>query len=396
MIYKKNRLNHSKFLAVLFIALLFTSCGQKEQTLEEKKEQLKTYQDQLSELEFNINKLKKEIKDEDSTGTFLTKDFTLVKVAHVKKKPFEHFVEVRGSASSKTNVTISAEMNGVVKNVLKKEGDYVRKGEIIAKIDDEVILRNIDEVKTNLDLAEKVYTRRKNLWDQKIGSEIQYLEAKNNKESLERRLEALQSQLDKTNIRSTINGAIDDIFINEGEYAAPGMPIARIINLSEMRIVADVSERYLENLHTGDTVTLNIPSINLKKKLPVMHVGQFVDEGSRTFKIEIKISNKDGKLKPNMLATIKFPDYKNKNAMVIPTKIIQQSREGDFVFIASSQANKVIAKKVMIKKGRSYLGETEVDSGMKGDEEIIVAGFRDVSDGEEILIKKDSKPITAK
>jgi RND family efflux transporter MFP subunit len=249
-------------------------------------------------------------------------------------------------------------------------------------IDDEMISKQIEEVKTQYDLLKIIYGKQKSLWDQNIGSEVQYLEAKNRKESTEKSLERLNAQLEKTRVKSPINGTVDEIMVNTGELAGPSRQVIRVINLDEVFIHADASENYIGSVKKGDSVVIAFPAINVVKRATINAVGQVINPTSRTFGVDVKLQNNDKTLKANLLSIIKVADYQNDKALTVPTKWIQQDHSQDIIYVSINDNGKSVAQKRVIKKGKSYNGVTEVLEGINAGEVLITEGSRDVTDGE--------------
>jgi len=362
--------------------IMCSGCNQSE-TLADKKEQLKAYKEQINDLKVKVKKLENEILQADTTNN-PDEEKKLVSLKTVKTKSFKHFVKVRGEASSKKNVSLSAELSGLVTEINHSEGEQVQKGEVIAKLENESIKQSIDEIKTNLELAKDIYQKRKNLWEKNIGSEIEYLQAKNEKDRLQKRLASTKSELDKTIIKAPISGEIDEIFINEGELANPASPICRIVNLDQIRLSANLSESYLGKINQGDSVSIKFPSIGVQKMATISHVGQFIAPESRTFKIEVKLQNQDHLIKPNMMGIIRFADYANSNALIIPSKIIQEEGDKNYIYLAKNKDRNWQAEKTYVEIGRTHKGETEIKNGLESGDKLIVQGFRDVNDGENL------------
>ena len=376
--------NHIAYLSLGFF-LLATACGGDQNELSEKKAQLQEYRAEAKELRTKITSLEEEIAAQDST--FGRRDkATLVTTLPVTTKNFEHFLEVRGSVESEQNVTMSAEAPGIVEQIRVQEGDRVRKGQVMVSQDSETIRRNIEELKTSLDLATTVYERQKNLWDQKIGTEIQFLQAKNNKESLERRIASAQSQLSSYIIRAPFAGLVDNIIVKEGEMAQPGLPLLRLVSLQDMHIEADVSEAYLGKFAVGDSVQVTFPSLNKTVTSTISAVGQVIDENNRTFSIEVKLPTKEDMLRPNLLAVVKIKDFEQQEAIVVPTNLILNDNQGDFVYVVQENDGVPVATKKPVERGLSYQGETLIESGLTAGDRLVNEGFRSVAEGTQLKV----------
>jgi RND family efflux transporter MFP subunit len=361
--------------------------------VEGKKKQLEEYKKQYADLKVNIDAVENELRGQDAIATKV--NLKLVETQPVLQKDFAHFIEVQGNVESDKNVSVAPEMNGIILRINVERGQAVSQGQVIAEIDAEPIRKNISELETRLELAKTMFERQENLWKQQIGSEIQYLQAKHSKESLERSLESLKAQLKKAYVKAPINGVVDEIFVKQGEMANPAVPLARVVNLSEVQIKADVSEAYVPSVRKGDAVVVSFPSLQKEIPVRISNVGQFIEPANRTFKVEVRLANKDGFLKPNTLAVVKIKDFEQKNAIVIPTHLIQQSTDGkEFVFVIRQNEKKNVAAKVAIKTGKSYGGETLVIEGLQAEDILISKGYNEVIDGEEVNIQKTETKIS--
>ena len=373
------------YLVTSIIFAFITACGATGNDIESKKTKLEELKQQVSEIEDEITKIEEEISAADTTQK--KEPATVITTALVSTGTFEHYIEVQGTAESKENVMISSEMAGTITGVLIRDGDKVSKGQVLVQIDDVVLRNNIEELETSLELAAIIFERQKNLWDQKIGSEIQYLQAKNQKESLEKKLTTLTSQVEKTLVKAPISGTVDEVFAKTGEMGVPGEPMVRIVNLENIYLKADVSETYVASFKMGDNVRINFPSLGVKTEGYISAIGQFINPQNRTFKVEAVLKNKDVVLKPNMLALISFRDLAIENAIMIPTKYIQISRDEDYVFVVNIRDGKKVAKKVTIEMGESFQGKTVVRSGLSERDELVAEGSKYVANGEAISIK---------
>ncbi|MEN8223811.1 MAG: efflux RND transporter periplasmic adaptor subunit, partial [Bacteroidota bacterium] len=256
-----------------------------------------------------------------------------------------------------------------------------------AKLNTSITENTIQEIKTQLELATTLYEKQKQLWEKNIGSEIQYLQAENNKESLENKLKTLQSQLEMAYIKSPISGVVDGIFIEVGELAIPGFQIMQLYNLSRLNIHADVSEKYLPMIKKGDLVNLSFPTFpDLQMDVVVHRTGNVVKMGNRTFPVELKLDNMNDMLKPNTLVLVRFLDYSEQSALVIPSIIIKKDIKGEYVYVARNNEAKTLAKKIYITTGMSYNDETMVTSGLEAGQKVIIEGYSLVTDGTEVKI----------
>ncbi len=376
-------------LSIWSAALLaMIACGGTDSGLDGKKAELKEYREELKELKSKINALEEEISTEDPTA--LNRDkATLVTTEPVPIKTFRHFLEVRGSVTSDRNINISAEAPAMVQRVLAQEGERVKKGQVLVRQDAETSRRGLEELQTSLTLATTRFERQKKLWDQKIGTEIQFLEAKNAKESLDRRIASSRSQLANYTIRAPFSGTIDKVFIKEGEMGQPGVPLVRLVSLQDMFIEADVSESYLGEFQVGDTVEVTFASLNKSLTTTISSIGEVIDQNNRTFSLEVKLPSDAKLLRPNLLAVLRIEDFHQPNAVVVPTNLILSDNQGDYLYVATEQDGQLTAMKKPVERGLTYNSETLITSGLTGDEQLINEGFREVAEG--MAIKKAEK-----
>ena len=376
-----------KNIALFLLASLFIACGGKDSgtgeldaLLAKKDSLIGVYGEvgaELTELQTQIDKL-------DSN---FAKRITLVKTTALHIGEFKHYFEVYGNVETKRNITINAEIPGKINKILVEVGQTVSKGQTILIQDTEIIRNSIDEVKTSFGLANTIYNRQKKLWDEKIGSELQYLQAKNQKEALEQKIETLNSQLAKSVIKAPFNGVIDEIFMKEGELANQIMPVVRMVNLDVVYLVADVSEDYISKITNGTIVKVNFPAVDRNFDATIDRVGSYINANNRTFKIYVDIDNKEGVLKPNLLGVMNILDYSSDSAITVAASIIQQDAKGnEFLYVLNKEEEALSALKVVVKTGMTYNGLTHVQSGLSGAEEIISKGGRGIKNGQTVKI----------
>jgi RND family efflux transporter MFP subunit len=276
---------------------------------------------------------------------------------------------------------IGAEMPGTVTSVLVQAGAIVVKGQVLATLDDRIIRQGLQEVETQYELANQVYERQKNLWQQKIGSEIQYLQAKTGKEALEKRLATTREQLEMTRIKSPINGTVDQVMAKTGQAAAPGVPAFRIVNLGALKVVGEVAESYVSKIKTGNETVLVFPDLGTEVKTRLDHAGQAINRLNRTFNVEVHLDGSKGQYRPNMIAVLKIADYSAEKAFTVPVSAVQQSGEGSFVFVADEKGN---ARRRDIKTGMTYNGMTQVLEGLVEGDKVITTGYQGILEGDRI------------
>lgn len=372
-------MKHIKITAFAFIAIFLASCGNNGTTENDPAGQLETYRKQQTELNEKIDALQKQMAA-DGNGQNVAKIPVVVSV--LEATTFHHFFDASGAVVAVQEAMVSPELNGQIKEIAVKEGDFVSKGKLLVKLNTEVTEKTIEEVKTQLELAVDVYNRQKRLWEQKVGSEMQYLQASNNKSSLESRLATLQAQLDMAVIKAPFDGVVEKVNQKKGEIASPGMAIIHLVNLNRMYIRADVSEKYLASVHKGDTVVLTLPSYpDFRQKVLISRTGNVVNKNNRTFEVEITVDNKDQMLKPNMIAVVNINDFSAPNSVVVPSKVIREDIKGKYLYAAVNESGTLVARKKYIVPGQTYLEQTLITSGLAVGEQIIVEGYNRVSDG---------------
>lgn len=369
-----------KLLPLVFLAALVISCA-KEEGVDAMKTRLTDLKNEVSSLNTEIKTLETEIAALDPEFAKSTKKSILITTAAARKGEFTHFVELTGSVLSKKNVSISSETAGRVLEVPVIEGMYVEKGGLLARIDAESIERNIEEMESNLELATTIFQKQERLWNQKIGTEIQYLEAKNRMEGLEKNLASMKTQLDKALVKAPFSGTVETVDVRIGELVQPGVPMFQFVGGSDLYIQADVSESFLGVLSKGDSVEVEFPSIGKSIKTRVSSVGGIINPNNRTFKVEVFVPN-NSELKPNMISILKINDYQNKESVMVPAHLILADSKGDYVFIVENGT----AKKKYVTRGLTYNNETEIKDGLTGTETIIDKGFREVGDNFSVTV----------
>ncbi len=377
-----NTSKHPVKKTALFLAMALMVACQTETPVAKKKKQLIKYKNKVVELNLKIKQLEKELTTQQDT---LNLSVVPVTIQPVEPRSFSHFVEISGTVLPEKEALVSAEINGQIKKIFITEGQKVRRGDLLLKLNTSVTENSIAEAKTRLELSKELFKKQKKLWDQKIGSEIQYLQAKTNMESAQDRLKTLQAQLDMAFIKAPFDGVVDEIFAKEGELAVPGRQLIQLINLSKMKIYADVSEVYLNSIQKGNMVSVKFPDLNSKAiPLPVYRKENVINEKTRTFKIEMKLNNPSWEIKPNQFVLVQFEDYHTDSALAVPSEIIKKDIQGYYLYILSKEKNQNFARKVYITPGIFYKNTTEVKKGLKPGDQVIVKGYNDVSNGEPV------------
>lgn len=373
---------YTRITLAVIIAAFLAACSATSPE-DNKKERLDKLKQEQADLTKEIQKLEGEIAMEnpDSVVSVRAKD---VAVAELAVQNFDHYVQTQGHIESDNNVLVSAEMMGAITNVYVTEGQTVSRGHVLAQIDNSVISRNMESMEAQLELATSVYERQKNLWDQKIGTEVQFLQAKTNKESLEKQLASLREQKDKTRIKAPINGTVDAVIAKVGENIAPGMPAVRIVNTQDLKIQAPVSEAYVTDIKKGDKVLVNIFELRKELEAKVTFVGKTIDRLSRTFNVEVALpANPD--LRPNMTATVRIVFHSDPSALVIPINIIQEINDEKIVYIAEEKGKQMVATRKVITVDGVYGNRAQV-KGLNAGDKLITVGYQGLNDGDYIKI----------
>ncbi len=374
-----------KQLAIALLTALagFTACSKGGGTPEE---QLAALKKQQAETQSQIAELEGQVKTTNASAAPAAAAVQVV-VQPVEPKTFDHYLEVQGKIDFDQNVAVSPKVPGVLTSVRVDVGDRVTKGQILATIDAAVLETSEQELITGLDLANTIFEKQKRLWDQKIGTEIQYLTAKNNKESLERSLATLRQQKDQYYIKAPISGVVDEFNPKEGEAVNPAspLPIARIVNTSNMKVKADISEANAGKINKGDEAVVVLPDLNKEFPATVTVVSQAINASSRSFPVELSIKGGSKmELRPNMIALVKVKDYEKTKAMVVPVNVVQKDEAGDFVYVAAKEGNQNVVRKKKVTTGLSYAGKAEVTNGLAFNDRIITTGYQNLNEGQPV------------
>jgi len=375
-------------VAPLLLAAILFACGgeKKPKTAEEIKAKISVLRGEIAAKQNEVKTFEVELSKMGASSGNDTKA-EIVKTTLVDTKTFRHFIQVQGAVTANQSIMVNSRMAGSVVKVYVREGDAVQKGQVLAQLDVDVLKDNIKAMRTNLDLAKTVYERRKSLYDQKIGTEIDYLSAKNSYESLQRQIAAMETQVDMGRIVSPISGTIDAVNIKEGEVAAPGFGVIRVVNNTDMKVTAKVADSYLGSVKKGDKIHVSFPDTKEEFDAMVTFVSASVDPMSRTFLVEVNIpANKAAR--PNQIAVVNINDRSEDNAVVIDENVVQFTDQGPIVFVKTTKDGKPVAKQNVLELGQSFNGQIEIKKGLSAGEELITFGFSDLVDGTPISIEK--------
>ncbi len=362
-------------ILIVVISAIFVACSAPD-----KKAELEKLRSKKAELETKIAALEEELAKSDTTKQKLTD----VVITAIVPQQFKTYIEVQGRIDADENVSLSSEMPGTITKINVKVGDEVQKGQVLAETDVRAMQQQIADIQTSLDLATQVYQKQKNLWDQKIGTEIQYLQSKNTKESLENKIATMQEQVRMSKIISPINGTIDAVNVKIGQAVAPGVPAINVINFSNLKIKADVSESYASRIKTGNEVLALFPDMHDSVMSKVNHASRAINNLTRTFSVEVLLDNKK-EYHPNMVAKLKINDYQSQTPqVVVPVKFIQKGTNESFVLVAEN--GKAIKK--VIKISHEYNGLAEISEGLKEGDMLITEGYDLINEGDQVNILK--------
>ena len=364
--------------------VLLSSCGKRAKQsenllgLNSKKELLIEQIDSLSQVlnsvELNISKLD------------TNKRLTAVNTIKAQRKLFQHFIEVQGTVEAEQSVELYPESSGSITNIFVEEGQSVYKGQTLIQIDNSILKTNMAELQTQLELASTTYERQKRLWDQNIGSEIQFLQSKAKKEGLENRIKSLKAQAKKLKISAPFSGTIDEVFSKIGGLATQMTPAIRLVNLKQVHVESEVTETYLKYIKKGTEVELFFPTIGKNISTKVNQVANYINPNNRSFKIRIKLNNPNNELKANLLANLKINDFKQ-NGIVIPTKLIQMDRmENSFVYTLKKEKDAYVVEKTYIVQKMTYANESFIAEGLLEDALIVDKGARLIKANETVII----------
>jgi RND family efflux transporter MFP subunit len=401
-----NKLNNmSKILKLsgaAFLAILLASCGasskEEKGALTDKKAELKKLKTEQSAVNDKVRKLEEEIAKLDTTAVSKTK---LVAVTPLAQQNFTHYIDLQGKVDAE-NISYIAPRGtpGQVKELYIKQGDYVKKGQLILKMEDALARQgvasakqNAEGIKTSLELAKNLYQRQKTLWDQGIGTQVQLLESKGRVDMLESQLKSTvesikmaEEQLSQTTVYSDVSGIAEVVSIRVGELfqgATAAGPQIRIVNTSDLKAVVEVPENYLASIKKGTAVVIEVGGINKQFNSTISRIGQIISANSRAVTAEAKIPS-DPSLKPNQLVTVKIRDYAVNNTIVIPMTTLQTDENGKYVYVMVSEKGKQIARKRPVTIGQIYGEQIEIKSGLQSGEQLITQGYQGVYDGQTV------------
>lgn len=373
---------------LLLVATIVASCGNTSKDakaeLNDKKAKLEKLKGQQEEITKEIAKLEDEIVKADPEAAKAQKA-KLVTIAAIQPNEFSHFIELQGNVDAENIAYVSPRgAGGQVKAIYVKQGQPVRKGQLLMRLENSIAGTQVEQVRSQLAYAKDLYQRQQNLWQQGIGTEVQLLTAKNNVTNLEKQLSMTREQLAFSNVYAEMSGVADQVNIKVGEMFSPAsatMAGIRIVNTNDLKIVTQVPERYLGRVNVGSTLEVTLPETNQTITTKVNVVGKVIDPSSRTFYIEAKIPT-GANVKPNQIAMVKIKDYADASAITIPVNTLQNDQGGKYVMVATKENGKLIARRRQVTVGELYNDQLEVKSGLQAGDTIITDGFQGLYDGQ--------------
>ena len=386
---------NKKIYLILITSLLIISCGGEKNSTASVIENgtLEQLRAKRTELVQQADALNKELTliDDEIGKKDANHKLTLITVIAAKDTVFNHYLELQANVQTKENIVLNAEMGGILQQVYVTEGQSVTKGQTLGRVDDGGLSSQLAQMETQAALAKTTFERQQNLWNQKIGSEIQFLQAKTSYNAQLKAVAQMKSQLAKTVIRAPFSGTIDDVITERGSVVGPGTPIMRIVSLNNMYLEAEVPEKNISSVKKGSEVIVNFPVLGESLNTKVTQVSNYINPENRSFNIQVAVPNKNGKIKPNLTSKIQIKDYSNPKAITVPISIISENADGEqYLYIAENadKGGNAIAKKVIIKTGQSQNGSIEITEGIKDGDQIINEGARSVKDGQKVSIIK--------
>jgi membrane fusion protein, multidrug efflux system len=368
-----------KIYSIALVILTLTACNK---PAPDKKTLLADLKKQQSELNTKVSALEKELGKSDTTKKV---KMNYIQITSATPTTFSHYMEMQGAVVAEDEYFINAKAAGALKKVNVSVGSRVSAGQIVAEIDDDILQNQMDEIVKRYELVKDIYEKQDALWKQNIGSEVQLLSAKNNKEALEKSMATLTKSREFYKIVAPISGVVDEVLqLKVGQVVAPGVPLAKVVNFAKLKFKAEVPESYAGKVRAGNSVVINFPDLKKDMSAKISYIGNTVNPMNRTFKVEVPLRANEPNMIPNLAGVMKVADYSNSNAFVIPINIIKKDLDGsDFVLIENSG----FAAKAIVKVGQYYGDTAEILSGLKSGDKLITVGHEDLSVGDAVQIQ---------
>lgn len=366
-----------KLPVIILMLVIASSCGggDKNKELDKLKKERAALDTKIHALEAELNKGK-----ESAIKTIS------VQLTDAKEESFSHFIEIQGRVDGEDNIGVSAQAPGVVTAIYVKEGDQVRKGQVLAQTESSALQQQYDGLMIAYQIKKTVYEKRKAIWDKQIGSEIEYISAKAEMEGAEKAAAAAKDQLEMTRIKSPINGTVEEVNLRNGQMAQPGMPAFRVVNFSTVKVVADIAEAYASKVKPGAKVIVAIPDLGKEIEAKVDFTSKYINPVNRTFLTEIRLKPGQIDYRANMIARVKINDYTNEKAIVVPVSVVRDATEGKYIYVAENVNGKMQAKRRVVEVGQTYNGMAEIIKGLKPGDKIITAGYNNLVDGQPLKV----------
>lgn len=368
----------------MIAALAISACGEKANSPEAKKAKLESLKKEIAKLQGEANTLEKELNSGSTADLGKT-----VEVAAIAKGIFQSFILIEGSADANESTIATPKVPGTIVRVLVQPGAAVSAGQVVAQLDNTAISQGKNELSQQLVFVTTLFEKQKRLWEKGVGTEVQYLSAKNQKEALEKSMKTLEAQIDMYNIKAPIAGTLESVDAKVGQAVAPGMPLFRVVNLANIKIKADVAESHSNKIKAGDQIKIYFPDLKTEVNTQISFAAKYIDPLNRTFRVETKLPRVEN-LKPNMIAKLKIVDYENKSAISVNSNSIQSTELGSFVIVAKSVAGKngatasFVAERRAVKVGKASEGITEILQGLNEGDIVVTAGYQELNDGQVI------------
>ena len=375
------------YLIMLGICIIAFSC-EKTSDGDSRRKRIELLKLELEEINSEITELEKDLQL-SGVEVELASSRTLITAFSLETSKFHHETEIRASVASRKNVLLTAESMGKIENIYVSEGQVVKKGQLLVSLNSEVLQNSIKEIKTQLNLATVLFEKQSSLWSQNIGTEIQYLQAENNKESLDRKLETLKSQLKMSTIIAPFDGVVDKIVAKMGEFSQPGLPMLRLINPESNYLKADIPESLLGKLSVGDMVQIHFPNQNRSESSLISSIGRVINDQNRTFELEVAMPKVDFVVRPNQVVILRLVDYSNDEAIAVPSKLIQTDNRGSFIYVVEGETGDKKAIKAYVNTGYSFNDRTEIVSGLIEHQMVVDKGYRVLTQGALVEISVD-------
>jgi membrane fusion protein, multidrug efflux system len=381
-------------VALLVISLLFTACNSKEKDLDTLLEtsDLEQIRKKREEVHLELEKVSATLAKIDARIAVLDDtQLPLVEIQTLAKQAFTHFIDVRGNVETKENIMITPEFNGVLTSLNVRAGDRVRKGQVLARIDDGGMSAQLAQAQTQLQLAKTTFERQEKLWQQKIGSEIQYLQAKTSFESQEKMVAQMNAQIAKTFVRAPFDGTVEDVKVEKGQVVGMGTELMRIVNLRDMYVTAQIPEAYLAKIKMNAPVNVAIQSIGKNFVGKVRQISNFINPNNRSFTVEVALNDPENLLRPNQVAVLSIEDYVNNEALLIPQNALLETGDGKmvaFVIEKLNAKNEGSIKRIAVETGLSSGPDVEIKKGLNVGDQVVIEGIRNIKEGAKAQVVK--------